>query len=347
MTPPTHFPARTLARVYRRSQDVARRLRFAMDRSGLEREISRHGEGCNRDHCGLELTIDRSGIGMFAELNWLVYGVAYARALGIASSVKLRSDTYFDPRTDDVDWLDQYFDMSWRDKAQASRHVIRRTISSLDQLPRFPARVGRMSLWEAHWIAKQSLRPLPRIQATVDRFVHEHLGGDFVGIHWRGTDKVKEASAVPVEQIVEKAAQILSASGGRPSCFYFASDDAALTALLRVEFARAYSDIPVVTRSDVERSTDGCAMHTRKDLPPETRKQMGEDALVDCLILSRGRALIRTASFLSGWCSVFKPMLPTYLLNAPYDHCLWFPDKEVLYLSDYFNEKLTEKTATS
>lgn len=60
------------------------------------------------------------------------------------------------------------------------------------------------------------------------------------------------------------------------------------------------------------------------------RNRKGFEALVNCLLLSRCDALIRSASFLSGWSNVFNPALPVIMLNRPFDAALWFPDREVL-----------------
>jgi hypothetical protein len=42
----------------------------------------------------------------------------------------------------------------------------------------------------------------------------------------------------------------------------------------------------------------------------EGNYRKGEEALINCLLLSRCCALIRTTSFLSAWASIFNPALP-------------------------------------
>jgi hypothetical protein len=51
---------------------------------------------------------------------------------------------------------------------------------------------------------------------------------------------------------------------------------------------------------------------------------------VNSLLLSRCHVLMRTASFLSAWSSIFNPALPVVMLNRPIDGKLWFPDREIL-----------------
>ena len=48
---------------------------------------------------------------------------------------------------------------------------------------------------------------------------------------------------------------------------------------------------------------------------------------MNCLILSRCAALLKTASILSGWSKLFNPALPVVMLNRPPEENLWFPER--------------------
>ena len=63
--------------------------------------------------------------------------------------------------------------------------------------------------------------------------------------------------------------------------------------------------------SDVERSSDGKAIHFARSHSYKT----GEDAVVDCLLLSRTNYLLRTASNLSLCSGFFNPDLPIKLIT--------------------------------
>jgi hypothetical protein len=82
-------------------------------------------------------------------------------------------------------------------------------------------------------------------------------------------------------------------------------------------------------------------MHLRQSHSGKIRHRLGEDALIDALILSRSQALIRSTSFLSSWCSIFNPVLPVYLLNQPIPSRSWFPETEVMHLSSFHKERLS------
>jgi len=289
----------------------------------------------------IQLTTDRKAMGLFADLNWVLYGVRFANSVDAELVFEVRGDTYFSKDGDAFDVLEQYFDTQWRQQTDASYFVIRQRLTNLNrQLPYHATRVGQLSLWEAHTIAIQYLQPLQAIRQKVEDFIDSYLGSDFVGIHWRGTDKISEAPAVCIEQIVQKTVMVCHSLEKIPACFFLASDDQDLITLVRDRFKAVFPNIAVKTRSDATRATDGLPVHRRDNLTPMQRRVMGEDALIDCLILSRSMALIRTSSFLSGWCSVFNPALPVYMLNAPYAYCTWFPDREVLHVSKYFERRL-------
>ena len=63
------------------------------------------------------------------------------------------------------------------------------------------------------------------------------------------------------------------------------------------------------------RSVDGNPTHWR-DI---SNHDKGEDAVIDCLLLSRCQFLIRSASNLSVCSTFFNPELPQKLLNQPYE----------------------------
>jgi hypothetical protein len=59
----------------------------------------------------------------------------------------------------------------------------------------------------------------------------------------------------------------------------------------------------------------------------DAREGPARDAIVNCLILSRCEALLKTASILSAWSKLFNPRLPVVMLNRPPDEHLWFPER--------------------
>jgi hypothetical protein len=59
--------------------------------------------------------------------------------------------------------------------------------------------------------------------------------------------------------------------------------------------------------------------------------EMGRDSLINCLILSRCRVLVRTCSLLSSWASIFNPALDVVLLNESFEGKSWYPDRIIAH----------------
>jgi hypothetical protein len=82
-----------------------------------------------------------------------------------------------------------------------------------------------------------------------------------------------------------------------------------------------------VFRQDSARSRDGRSIHGS---PEADKYDINRDAIVNCLLLSRCNALLKTASILSGWSKLFNPRLPVVMLNRPSGEHLWFPERALV-----------------
>jgi hypothetical protein len=101
---------------------------------------------------------------------------------------------------------------------------------------------------------------------------------------------------------------------------FVATDDARFLDYLQ----NASLSRPIVCREDSFRSRDGSSIH---ESPDTDKYAINRDAIVNCLILSRCEALLKTASILSAWSKLFNPRLPIVVLNQPPDENLWFPER--------------------
>lgn len=185
-----------------------------------------------------------------------------------------------------------------------------------------------MTLEEAHRLFTTHFRVKTKIQSHVDDFVAREFAGDgVIGLHFRGTDKRGEAEPVDWPRCFRSVVKLAE---DRPELrkVFVASDDAPFIEWFAKEATGSFA---VIVHPDKERSRTGEAVH---DNPLGNKYQKGFEALVNCMVLSRCTALIRTASFLSAWCSILNPELPITLLNEPYENMLWFPDSECLKRSD-------------
>lgn len=270
-------------------------------------------------------------VGLFAQMNWLLYVLEHCERRALKPWVRLSSPYYCAP-TRGADWLEHFFD--WRqlgpqERAQIASGQCRLSRATTVEQLGFPDSYARdMRLRRARHLLDLHLLPKPALLAQVDGFVEREFGPEpIIGLHYRGTDKVTEAPQVPWEDAIA-AVRDLALRQPQFRSVFVASDDANF-----ITYAmQALRPLRVITHDDQERSSDGLAVHTRIGVGDQYRK--AEEALVNCLLLARCGALVRTASFLSGWASVFNPELPVVMLNRPYAGKTWFPDREVLRQAD-------------
>jgi len=267
-------------------------------------------------------------IGLFAQLNWVLFVLEHCQRHALRPYVRL-SSPYYCTAEHGMNWLDYFFEL--RNLSEADRNRVESGqcrvshISSIEQLG-LPDYEHGMQLNRAHDLLNRYLAPRPSLLDYVDDFVRSRFGdGRVIGLHYRGTDKAAEAPPVAPAAAI---AAVHDYANTHPECraVFVASDDA--------EFIREASSslkpLEVVTHDDVHRSTDGRPVHSEAHVGDRYLK--AKEALVNCMLLSRCATLVRTSSFLSGWASVLNPDLPVVMLNSPYRDKTWFPDREIIRL---------------
>ncbi len=123
-------------------------------------------------------------------------------------------------------------------------------------------------------------------------------------MHYRGTDKFVDARRVPYGEMEREVRSRLRPDG--ESRIFVATDEAAFVTYMRERFPG------LVAARDMFRSLDGSPIDIIND---DTNHRKGLDAVVDCLLLSRTHTLVRTASNLGLFATLFNPRLPVTLLN--------------------------------
>lgn len=147
----------------------------------------------------------------------------------------------------------------------------------------------------------------PRIQSLVAGYVREHWPAHFaVGVHYRGTDKAEDAPRVPYEQVEAVVRDTVKRSGSGPYRVFLATDEQAFVDYMRARFPDE------LRYREMFRSIDGRPTDVFNS---DSNHKKGEDALVDCLLLSQTHHLVRTASNLSLCSTLFNPRLPETQLN--------------------------------
>jgi hypothetical protein len=211
---------------------------------------------------------------------------------------------YFDPNRGD-NWWAYYFQpiesaklvCSW---TQVSKKLKRKFTK---------AGLQKISRDEAHRLIQQYIRVRPEIQEKVDRFVESQFGkANVIGVHYRGTDKRSEAPRVPYHRVLQQIEQVARSFPQDDYLLFVATDERSLLSAVQERYPGK------VICTDAMRSDNFHPVHKTYKNSYNT----GEEALIDCLLLSKCGLLIRTASNLSTCAGYFNPRLPILDLNFLY-----------------------------
>ncbi|QPK62483.1 hypothetical protein IVG45_16730 [Methylomonas sp. LL1] len=281
--------------------------------------------------------------GFFAQLNWCIYIFDYCDHLGLRPFIHLSSPFYTVKAGDN--WLDYFFTQNQATKIDKdildNKAIIFSEISEINQLWNASKISEKMSLNHANYLLNKYLTISNDIQQYVNLFVQENFSlNGTLGIHFRGTDKTSEASRVKWEYVKQCISNYLE-KHNQVDTIFVASDEIAFIEWIKAEFNYR---LRVVSHNDQEISRDGKPIHANPNKGCNYTK--GKEALINCLLLSKCDALVRTASFLSGWASIFNPTMPVIMLNKPYTQTTWFPDKVILQnsLSSYLPHETSKSS---
>ncbi len=146
---------------------------------------------------------------------------------------------------------------------------------------------------------------LEKVQAITD----EQFSNFMIGIHYRGTDKNSEVPRVSYDKIASVVRSVIAElelwEGGY--MLFIATDEQPFLAYMEAQFPNC-----TTFYQGAYRSMDSQAVHLNKKLNPYKK---GEDALVDCLLLTKCDYLVRTSSNMGLCATYFNPALPVILVK--------------------------------
>jgi hypothetical protein len=284
-----------------------------------------------------------SWVGLFAHLETFLEISLHCERYNLTPCFMSTSSQYVDPQRG-PNWFEYFFtnlQLSAEDSEKIKNgHVPICRIEGIRQLG-LPANYDlELNLEIGPQLVRKYIGIKPDVLRKVNVFWEAHLKNKSVlGLHYRGTDKRAEAPHIPYTVVRKKVDNFLS-HNGKFDCLFLSSDEQSFIDFIENEFKHT---LPVVYHDDGERSKTKFAVHRSKS---GDRFRKGEEAVMNCLLLSKCDALIKTASFLSGWSKLFNPDLPVILLNRPFERQLWFPDRElfcanqITFSGDVLNESL-------
>ena len=267
-----------------------------------------------------DLEFHGAGIGFFAQLTACLHFYRHAEARGFSPFVKLSSSNYLDSDLGD-DWFAYYFDHLKPRREEAGRRRRALRIGNIGEMPEFDR---DLSLADANRLFFGTVRIKPEIVGAVDGFCRTNaVGGSTLGVHYRGTDKSQEATPPGYAEVYAIIDEVLARNPAMDTLFVASDEHGFIEGV-----ASQFRGLRVVTFDDAVRSRDGTPVHLGGKASGNYR--IGLDALMNALILSRCGALVRSTSFLSAWSSILNPGIPVFLVNTPYAHKLWFPEREIM-----------------
>ena len=282
-------------------------------------------------HRVFAIDLNNPNLGFFANLNFCLPFFAFCEEAGLKPYVRFSSRNYIDTRRG-PSWFDYFFEntaLDANDLAHVNDGSIRvcpvRGSSEMGLPLRFSERYyATIDLRRANALLNTCFRLRTEVTDQVAAFAAQHFDGKTpLAVHFRGTDKKLEAPRVAWDLCLATVRNYL---GQHPDvdCVFVASDERAFVDYL----VASLPNVRVCHHEDHHSSVDGRPIHLG-DGGSENYFR-GEDALVNCLLMARCTALIKSSSLLSAWACVFNPELPVVLLNRPHrDEDLWFPEAEL------------------
>lgn len=140
-----------------------------------------------------------------------------------------------------------------------------------------------------------------------------------LGVHYRGTDKKSEAPSIKFEDVL-KNINFYIEKFPETDLVFISSDDANFIDYM----SNSQVKRPLEFNNDSFRSTNGLAIHNSG----QNLYLINKDAIINCLLLSKCDALMKTASILSAWSKLFNPKIPLIILTKPYKKIQFFPEKD-------------------
>jgi hypothetical protein len=173
-------------------------------------------------------------------------------------------------------------------------------------------------------------RPAGHIQDEVDAICQQlEIGTSTLGAHFRGTDKTLEAIPVSWSDFCRHIETTLAENPHLSNVFVSSDEQAFLDFFVAWPFRKPVKVAPAKLLA---------SGNTPVHFSGYPGLDIGREALVSSLLLSRCGYLVKTPSYLSAWSRIFNPSLPVKLVSPPRPDAFWFPDSR-LWLEQVAQDK--------
>lgn len=242
------------------------------------------------------------GAGMFFGLMCLlgaleVYESRQAAGVEVAYGSDGVYGPYHDPSLGDNFW--EYYYEPLAIGISAGNNIIA-TVNGNAKMYFSSIALNRMNRKRAHFLLSRYVHVKAPIQEKVDQFVQDNFKSTMLAVHYRGTDKHTEAPRVSYARVVRAIQKTIKKLDTEDFQIFVATDEKAFLDHMNILFPGI-----ILSYEGITRSKDGQPVHLNASNP----YQVGEEAIIDCLLLSRCDAIIRTTSHLSHMATFFNPLM--------------------------------------
>lgn len=174
-----------------------------------------------------------------------------------------------------------------------------------------------LSRERAYKIITKYIKIKSPIQLKIDNFVNNYFKNNYIiGIHYRSTYKFFQEAATTPFSILSDEIKKIAKDLESPYYIFVATDNQNFLDYIKLEFNN-------VIHLNYFRSSDNQPIHFGSHLLKTTPYQLGEDALMDCILLSKCNIIIRTHSNLSSAASDFNPHIKVITVNKHSASDIW------------------------
>lgn len=143
---------------------------------------------------------------------------------------------------------------------------------------------------------------LDKVDAIYDLF-----GKKTLGIHFRGTDKHKEADYISQENVIKNIMAFLTIENDFDTIFIAADEESFISKIKQACLDKKKYNL-IFTNSIRSHNKNPIHLHN-------TGIVLAQEAMIDSLLLSKCNYVIKTSSCLSDWVKIWNPSIEVYNLN--------------------------------
>jgi hypothetical protein len=281
------------------------------------RRFSLHArQRLNRNVFAIEI---RENSGFFSVMQMVLFILMHCEERHLTPHISARGGLYGDPEGK-IDWFSALFE-SVRPLDAAPARVRTSVVRDLVQLGFRQRYEAGLRLHSASELFRSYYQPAAAVRAEVASACQRlDISETTLGVHFRGTDKKIEAMTLPWVDFCRLVEQTLAINPHLTNIFVSSDEQAFIDFFCAWPFNRPINVAPAKLLS-----TGDMPVH----FSGYPGLEIGREALVSSLLLSKCGYLVKMPSYLSAWSKIFNPDLPVTLAVPPRPDAFWFPDSQI------------------